>query len=556
MFDQRHKDLLDESQKLFSNRSGLLNFWQEVADNFYPERATFTVSRSFSEEFADHLTTSYPLVARRELGNQFGAMLRPQDSEWFFIKAAREDRMGEDDVEGRQFLEWATGLQRRAMYDKDSGFVRATKEGDHDFAAFGQCAISIELNRNLDGLLYQTWHLRDMAWKDGYNGKVSAIHRKFKPSLAVLKETFGEAKLTQRARERLKENRLEEVTCRHFVIPSDEYEGKWRTPYVSIYLDLTNEEVIEEVGSWTPRYVIPRWQTVSGSQYAYSPAAVAALPDGRLIQAMTLTLLEAGEKASDPPMVATQEVVKSNVDTRAGGVTWVDSEYDERLGEALRALSIDRSGLQFGVEMHDRVRVALAEAFYLNKLNLPPAGTGDMTAFETAQRIQEYIRNALPIFEPMETDYNGEMCEQTFELLLHGGAFGRPEDIPESLAGEDVTFRFESPLTEMVERAKGQEFLEARNMTMAAAEFDPSAGPILDAATALRDVLKGIGTSARWIRTEDDVDAILQQRQQALEARAMLGVMKEGAGAAKDIGQAAASGAQAADMLVGEAEAA
>lgn len=30
------------------------------------------------------------------------------------------------------------------------------------------------------------------------------------------------------------------------------------------------------------------------------------------------------------------EVLRSDLDTRAGGVTWVDSEYDERLGVAVR----------------------------------------------------------------------------------------------------------------------------------------------------------------------------------------------------------------------------
>jgi hypothetical protein len=59
----------------------------------------------------------------------------------------------------------------------------------------------------------------------------------------------------------------------------------------------------DEPASWSLIYVIPRWQTVSGSQYAYSPATVAALPDARLIQAMTLTFFEAGEKATNPPMV-------------------------------------------------------------------------------------------------------------------------------------------------------------------------------------------------------------------------------------------------------------
>ena len=57
----------------------------------------------------------------------------------------------------------------------------------------------------------------------------------------------------------------------------------------------------EETGRPIIGYVIPRWQTISGSQYAVSPAAVCALPDARLLQSMALILLEAGESRLTRP---------------------------------------------------------------------------------------------------------------------------------------------------------------------------------------------------------------------------------------------------------------
>jgi hypothetical protein len=45
---------------------------------------------------------------------------------------------------------------------------------------------------------------------------------------------------------------------------------------------------------------------------------------------MTLTLLEAGEKFTNPPMIAVQEAIRSDVAIYAGGITWVDKDYDER----------------------------------------------------------------------------------------------------------------------------------------------------------------------------------------------------------------------------------
>src|SRR5690606_30026686 len=126
--------------QLFEARAPLLNLWQEIADNFYCERADFTLQRSLGLDFASNLTTSFPVLCRRDLGNAFAAMLRPTNQHWFHMSTVREDKI---DNQGRRWLEWASGIQRRAMYDQKSLFVRATSEADHDFAAFGQCVISI-----------------------------------------------------------------------------------------------------------------------------------------------------------------------------------------------------------------------------------------------------------------------------------------------------------------------------------------------------------------------------------------------------------------------------
>ena len=46
------------------------------------------------------------------------------------------------------------------------------KEADHDFAAFGQCAISTEVNTAGNGLLDRCWHLRDLAWFEDEEGAI------------------------------------------------------------------------------------------------------------------------------------------------------------------------------------------------------------------------------------------------------------------------------------------------------------------------------------------------------------------------------------------------
>lgn len=529
--------LQQQGDQLFSKRTSLMSLWQALAENFYPERADFTASRNMGDTFADHLMTSYPILARRDLGNAFGSMLRPSSKNWFHVRTSEKwDTIG---VEARQWIEWAEGRMRRAMYHRTSQFVRATKEGDHDFATFGQTVIQTTLNTTATGMLYRCWHLRDVAWVENENGAVDTVYRRWKPTVSALVKLFGKDKLHREVITKMEKEPYAEINVWHIVLPSDqcEYGRKVNTPFKSIYLDIDHKHIIEEVGVMDQEYTAARWQTVSGSQYAYSPSTVAALPDARLIQAMTAVLLEAGEKAVTPPLLATQNAIRGDINVYAGGVTWVDQEYDERLGEVLRPLTNDKSGIPLGLDMRGDTRNMIAEAFYLNKITLPPPDS-QMTAYEVGQRIQEYIRQAMPLFEPMETEYNGPLCEVTFNKMLRAGAFGSPLDMPEELRGQTIEFAFESPLHDAVEREKGQRFIEAGQMLAQTVQLDPSTAHVLDATVALRDVLKSIGVPAKWTRSEGQVKQMAEAAEQAAQTAQLLEQMQSGADVAKTLSEA------------------
>lgn len=530
--------LIDRAAYHFGKRSGVMSLWQEICQNFYPERAQFTHSHYLGEEFASDLNSSYPLIVRRELGNAFSAMLRPREEEWFAITVEHEERI---DQAGKQWLEWASGVQRKAMYDRLTQFVRATKEADHDFAAIGQAVISRELDMRQQALLYRCWHPKDVCWIESYNGTIGEVYRRWKPSVRDVCKLFPST-VSDKIKRRLEKDPNGEVNAQHVVMPMEDYETDdpkmKRYPWVSVYIDVDNKVPLQEIGSFSRIYTIPRWQTVSGSQYAYSPATICGLPDARLIQAMTLTLLEAGEMAVRPPMIGTKEAIRGDVAIYAGGITWADAEYDQKLGDVLRPIEQDLRGMPIG---HDQLRDAremLSQAFYLNKLNLPAQTAQPMTAYEMSQRIQEYIRSALPLFEPMETEYNAALCEDTFEALMRAGAFGSPQDIPSSIQGAQIRFRFESPLHQAIERKKGQQFIESKQLIDQAAALDPVNVQMLDSQTALRDALNGIGTPATWLRTEDVMQQIADKHAADQQAQTLLQNVQQTGQAAQALGQA------------------
>ena len=529
------KQLRELADHLFSKKAPLNSLWQEIADNFYPERATFTANRSMGADFASNLMSSYPVLCRRDLGNQFGTMLRPTARPWFHT-GFRFDEAPDQDT--RQWLQAMEEAQRRAMYDPRAKFTKASKQGDDDIAAFGQCAISVEVNRLADGLLYRCWHLKDMCWQENADGALGFISRKWKTTAQILSQTFPKDKLHEDVNKAAGKEPFKEYCFYHIVVEAEMYGEKSNgKPYFHIWYDVDHDVLVDARAAWTQHYVIPRWQTSSDVQYSYSPATVAALPDARLLQAMTWTLLEAGERATWPPMIATVDAVRSDVGNFAGGITWVDPEYDERLGDALRPLSQDFRGFNFGLELNAKSEAMLYRAFYLDSLTMPQRGP-DMTAYEVSQRVQQYIRDALPLFEPLESQYNAGLCDMTFEIMWRMGAFGSPQSWPSSFSNADIAFTFESPLHDAIDEMKGQKFMEGSGLIASAMQLDPSAAYIVDAKEALRDALNGIKVPPKWLRNESDVKAAEDEAARQQEAAQLLDAAGKAGGAAKDFASA------------------
>ena len=513
------KGVCEKVDDLFKKQYSMLGLWHTLADQFYPERADFKNVHNTGSLDADSLVDSFPALARRDLGNSFHAMLR--DGKWFELTAGGDY---ECDRDGKLWLEWATKKQFRIMQTRVSNFERSVKNGDMDFATFGQCVISIEPNRTYNGVLYRNWHLRDCAWEEDEGGQVETVARKWEPSLHELVRIFGKDKLPATLQTQYEKKPYDTTQVYHLVIPSDltgdEQMSKFK--YVSYFVTKKDNTVLEKKGINYKFYVVPRFQTIAGSPYAYSPASFIALPDARTLQAMTYTLLEAAERYARPPIVATQKVVNGPVDLRPNGITWVDNEYDERLGAALRTIDQNKGGYPIGATERGRIYEILNQAFYLDTLNLPLDGGKEMTAYEVQQRMDQYRRRNLPLFAPLEKDYNGQICETTFDLLFMMGALGSPQDIPQSLQGTEVEFKYKSPLTADEEEEKVTQFQKTSALLREAAELDPGVIDNVDLDDALRTAVQGMKAPVSWLRPMDEIQELrtLRVQQQAAMAAA------------------------------------
>lgn len=544
--DQRARDLTEMDDRLFKKKGAIDSLHQTIAENFYPERATFTQSITLSEEFASHLTDFYPVLVRRELADQIGSMTRPQDRPWFKASVGRKEV--QRDSAAREFLEFMTDTQRAMLYSRDSGFRRAAKELDNDYATFGMGYVSVSYTRNRSNLNYKSHHPKDCAGAENGDGVVDHVHRKCDMTARSLLAQFGEDKLPPVVKEAIKAREYDkEFKVRHIFVPLDKYEPSRKFPKWAKWADiyLCEGKILKESPSATFDYVVPRWQTVSSHFYAFSPATIVALPQARMLQRMMATLIEAGEKRVDPPLIATADAVTSPISLVSGGITYLDAEYDERLGAGLRPLDLGKD-VGLGEALVRDQRSLLADAFFINKLAPLANRDKEVTAYEASQVVQEYIRSALPLFEPIEDEWTGALLDLSTQKIMRAGGFGPtdasgiPVNMPDSLLGSEIEFEFNNALTEARERQTVDAFMESSQLIRVAAEMDPGARQEVNMRDMFRDSFGAVpGGKVDWLNSSEDAAAGREALAEQAQGQEAIEEVATGADVVKRVAEAA-----------------
>jgi hypothetical protein len=525
--EQRARDVIKNGDAMFSGKRNVDSLWQEIALNFYPKRATFTEKRDEGDEYADHLFSSYPSMARRELGNMLDEFLFP---ERFFSIHVDDEDLDAGDYE-RAFLEHLDDIQYRAMMDPIANLVTARGQTNHDFAAFGQGVLWFGLNVNRDALLFRNYHLVDNIWSENAEGRIDCNHRNWAPTARQLYHHFPKT-ISQDVRRACGltgegssgKDPNKPFRCRHVVLPARLYDYKTKGgkqfPFVSLYVEIESETVLEEVGLTHFPYIIPQWQKVSGSVFATSMATDVLLPDGRTLQVVMRTLREAAEMHVNPPMVGVMDMIRSDIALYPGGITTADAEYDNKIGDVLRPITRDKGGFPFGVEIAEALKQDIRAGFFLDKIQLPET-TSAMTATEVRRRIQEHIRAAAPISKPIQQTYNNPLCDGVFQLLREENVFPF-EQMPETLQGRDIKFKFRSPLDELAEQNEAATFIEVRDtIIVPSAQIDPTVLDAVDWETATRDAARSAGFKAKWLKPKEAVQAVREEQAAKAEAARM-----------------------------------
>ena len=455
MAEERIKEIIRQYEDLKKEKDMFLPHWEDLARIMLPRRAGFIGEPIEGASRTESIFDGTPMQSARSLGHHMGFWLRPDSSEWYFIRAA-DDALN-DDEQANFWLDSAKEKLDSALNNPRARFKQSTGEVDLDLVVFGTGVLFIGEGSDLNHLLFQSLHLKDVVLVFGEDGNLEGAMMCKHWTVRQMMNKWGKNKLSEEVKKLIDQNKFNtKVKVLHAVMPRKEkfFENPKlavNMPVADIWLEKDEEHLLEEGGFHEFPFVAPRWDTTSGENYGRSPGMI-ALPDSATLQAMGETILVSGQRAADPPLMVPNDGAFNEINTFPGAVSYYDVEIARDLGGNPFFPLQSGANLPITRDMQLDSREQVMRAFFKNVLNLPLGGP-QMTATEVIQRKEEFIREIGPVFGRFETDYTAPMIQRSFNIMLRAGAFG---EIPEILQGQSVKFVFESPVNKVKQQIKAQ----------------------------------------------------------------------------------------------------
>lgn len=269
-----------------------------------------------------------------------------------------------------------------------------------------------------------------------------------------------------------------------------------------------------------------------------------ALPDVRMINAMSRETIVAAQRATMPPLLAARELAEARVNLAPGAITYAGVSQE---GRALVQPLVSGTRPDIGLEMQEQRRHAIKDAFHYSLLQL--VGSPQMTATEALIREEDKLRLMGPHLGRVQGEFLGPLIEERiFGILIRqsepfwvNGADGPLPLPPDPLVGRDIRVDYVSPLARAQKTADGKAILRTLESLLPLAQADPSVLDMVDADAAARALAEAWGAPAGLLRDSETVAALRQQRQQMEMLQTMLNAGDQGAGAIEKLARAGAT---------------
>jgi hypothetical protein len=323
-------------------------------------------------------------------------------------------------------------------------------------------------------------------------GMVNTVYRLYKSSAQQAVERFGYDNVGDFIRKTFEKKPDDEVEILHAVSPRIQRDvtkvDNLNMPFMSVYVCKKSEMIISEGGFEELPYVVPRFLKATGETMGRSPA-MTALPDVKMLNLMSKTIIQAAQKQIDPPLLVPDDGFLLPIRTQPGGLNFFRAGTRETI-----------TPLNTGAN----IPIGLT------------AGSPQMTATEVIQRQEERMRVIGPVLGRLMNELLRPLIDRVFALMLRADMLAVP---PTSLQGIDIDVEYVSPLARAQKSSGLNNTMRALEILLPLSEGLPVADHI-DPDGLVRHVTDSLGVPKVTLKSQREVNEVRQQRQQAQEEAA------------------------------------
>lgn len=527
-------DIRDHARRC-SERAPWESTWREIDERFPDGAGGFNQASPGRIRGAQNYDTTH-ITANERFAAAGVAITTPQERDYIKPRFADPELMKIRDV--RLWCEDAGKRLYAIRYAWRTGFGVAVNEDWDQRGRYGTSGIWTDAREDGGGMFYRTLHLSELTIDTDFSGMVDTVDRKFVRTASQLEGFFGRDGLTPKMLDALQNNPKTEFELLHIVAPNRSWDkdklDHRRFPIASRYLALDEKIYLRRKGYYTSPIAVSRHMTSPGEKYGRSPA-IKMLPTISGLNAMKLTTLRAGHKATDPALLFNNEDGITRLATKPGGLN--PGLVDEQGRAKVQRMPGGENGIPYAMEMIEgeraEIRAANLEDFY--KILTDP--NSRMTTTEVLEVMSKQGILVRPFASRYETETQNPMSQRELDLAIRFKQL--PEFPPEVLeAGAWPVVDYDNMLA-MMARAestgKGLRFIEALSPIAA---VRPEVYDYIDEDEMVPGLADNIGVPASWVRDKKAVAALRQVRSEQQQGAVDTEQLASGAGAYLDIAKA------------------
>lgn len=500
------KELVTRYDHLKTQRDNWNSHYQELADYMLPRKADVVKSRSKGDKRMELIFDGTALQAVDLLSSSLHGLLTSGAAPWFHLDM-KDEEIGRDD----EVREWLQDTSHRMLRGFDqSNFGTEVHEMYVDLVVFGTGCMFVEMEGG--ALRFSTRHISEFYIQENQFGLVDTVFRSYKSPVRQVVQRFGMENVTDYILKKNQDKPDEEVEILHVVIPREDRDktkvDNKNMPFASIYIDMQSKAMLSESGFQEFPYIVPRYLKATGETMGRSPAMV-ALPDVKMLNLMSKTIIQAAQKQIDPPLLVPDDGFLLPIRTQPGGLNFFRSGSRDTITPLNTGANIP-----IGLNMEEQRRGAIRSAFFVDQLLT--GGGPNMTATEIIQRREEQLRVIGPALDRLKNEMLRPLIDRVFALMLRAEML---RDAPEILQGRDVDVEYISPLARAQKSSSLNSTMKALEILMPLAQTLP-VGDHIDPDGLVRHVTESLGVPKTTLKSEAEVQQARQARAEAEQQQA------------------------------------